>query len=224
MTRGSRRSIIVLALLLAAASVAAVVTALGRRTEDPCPDDRYGCVELGPDEPLGIGVLFPEGEPGRTGVEELVRTRGQVLDHRLEVVSFDGSCSAEAAATAAREFATQPREGPAVVAVVGESCPEAETTAARILDDSGITFVSVITPSDVPDTVSFHLGWADQPVADGGSGQGPGLAGADRAAFEAAGTILSAVARVAVDHGDELLVPRTQLRDALLEAGLTRAP
>lgn len=221
---GSRRTILVLTLLLGAASVVVVVTALDRRTEDPCPDDRYGCVELGPDEPLGIGVLFPEGKPGRAGVEELVRSRGEVLGHRLEMVSFDGRCSAEAAAAAAREFATQPREGPSVVAVAGESCPEAETTAARILDDSGITFVSILTPSDVPATVSFHLGWVDRAAADGGPGEGPSLSGTDRAAFEAAGAILSAVARVAVEDGEELLVPRTQLRDALLEAGLTRAP
>jgi hypothetical protein len=219
MTGRSRRAIVVLVLLLGAAAVA-VVTALGRGTEEPCPDERYGCVELSRDEPMGLGVLFPEGEPGRSGVEELVRSREQLLDHRLEVVSFDGRCSAEGAATAAREFATQPKEGPAVVAVVGESCPEAEITAARILDDSGITLVSVLTPSDVPRTVSFHLGWADPRVADGSSE----LRGTDRAAFEVARTILSAVARVAVEDGEELLVPRTQLRDALLEAGLTRAP
>jgi hypothetical protein len=220
MTGRSRRAIVVLALLLVAVAMVAVVAALGGGEEDPCPDDLYGCVELSRDEPMGLGVLFPEGKPGRSGIEELVRSREQVLGHRLEMVTFDGRCSAEEAATAAREFAAQPKEGPAVVAVVGESCPEAEVTAARILDDSGITLVSILTPSDVPHTVSFHLGWAGRAVADGGSGP----SGTDRAAFEAARTILSAVSRVAVEDGDVLLIPRSQLRDALLEAGLTRAP
>ncbi len=217
MTGAFRRTALLLALGLAAAFLIAVVTVSGRRTE-PCPDGRYGCVELGPGEPMGVGTLFPEGDPGRDGVEALVRSRGEVLDHRLELVSFDGGCSAQAAASAAREFATQPREGPAVVAVVGESCPEAETTAARILDDSGITFVSVLDPSDVPGTVAFHLGWAASTSSD------PTLTHTDRAAFDLTRTILNAVARVAVQDGGDLLVPRTQLRDALLEAGLTRAP
>jgi hypothetical protein len=211
LTGAFRRTALLLVVGLAVAFLIAVATMSGRRT-DPCPDGRYGCVELGPGEPMGVGTLFPEGDPGREGVEALVRSREEVLDHRLEMVPFDGECSAHAAARAAREFATQPREGPAVVAVVGESCPEAETTAARILDDSGITFVSVVEPSDVPRTVAFHLGWA-------GSASSP-----DRAAFDVTRTILQAVARVAVEEGGDLLVPRTQLRDALLELGLSRAP
>lgn len=223
MTGSVRRTVVVLALAAAAALVGVVVAVVGDGAASPCPDERYGCVEAGPGEPLRIGTLFPEDRPGVAGVEALVRSRGEVLDRRLEVVSFDGACSAQAAARAAREFATLPPQGPGVVAVVGESCPEAETTMARILDDSGITFVSVVTPSDVPRTVTFHLGWAGG-AAGGTSPGGPILDRADRAAFGAAREILSAVARVGVEDGPDLLVPRTGLRDALLEAGLTRAP
>jgi hypothetical protein len=167
-----------------------------------------------------IGTLFPRDRPGRLGVEALVEETGRVLDHPIEVLSFDGRCSAEAAAHAARRLATVPPEGHAVVGVVGETCPEAEITAARILDESGITFVSVISPSDVPRSVRFYLGLAGSDSEEGT----PGLSGPERAAFRAARLIREAVARVAIRAGGELLVPRTQLRDELLLAGLRPAP
>jgi receptor family ligand binding protein len=196
-----------------------VVATLSGRAASPCPDPRYGCVEVGADERLVIGTLFPEDRPGRVGVEALVEAEGALRDHPLEIASFDGRCSAEAAAHAARELATQPPEGYAVVGVIGEACPEAEITAARILDESGIVFVSVIAPSDVPRSVGFYL---EGPARSAAVGP-PELSATDRAAFTVARNIREAVARVAVRAGDQLLVPRTQLRNELLGAGLTRA-
>jgi hypothetical protein len=203
---------------VAAVSVVAVLTTRSGGDGSACPDRSYGCVEAGPGEPLVIGTLFPTDRPGRSGVEALVEAAGPILGRSIRVLAFDGRCSAEAAAHAAREFATGPPEGQAVVGVVGESCPEAEITAARILDKSGIAFVSILSPSDVPATVAFHLGWA-------GPAEAPaGLSGADRTAFAVARVLRAAVARVAVRAGEEVLVPRTRLRDALLEAGLRPAP
>jgi hypothetical protein len=206
--------------VLALAAAIALAVTLSGRSDSPCPDERYGCVVAGPDEPLVIGALFPEGAPGRAGVDALVQETGRVRGRPLEVLSFDGRCSVETAAHAARELATPPPEGHAVVGVVGEMCPQAEVTVARILNDSGIVFVSVRTASDVPATVRFYL---ESPAGAGGAGP-VGLGSTDRAAFAAVSAIRVAAAGVAVRAEGELLVPRTRLRDRLIRAGMTPAP
>lgn len=207
-------------MVLALAAAIALAVTLSGRSDSPCPDERYGCVEAGPDEPLVIGALFPEGAPGRAGVDALVQETGRVRGRPLEVLSFDGRCSVETAAHAARELATPPPEGHAVVGVVGEMCPQAEVTVARILNDSGIVFVSVRTASDVPATVRFYL---ESPAGAGGAGP-VGLGSTDRAAFAAVSAIRVAAAGVTVRAEGELLVPRTRLRDRLIRAGMTPAP
>ncbi len=207
---------------LVASTVAAV---LESRPEPGCPDHRYGCATFEHGEPVLVGALFPPGEPGLLGVRASLQARQTLRGHRLQVYSFPGRCSAEDAAEAAREFASDPPDEPPTVAVVAEACDAAEITAARILQDSGITLVSAAQPADPPVPARFYL------VGPGGSGSrtvtvdgtSRELGATELAAFRAAEAVLDAAWAVAVEHDGNLLIPRTQLRDALLDAGLTRA-
>jgi hypothetical protein len=201
---------------VAGGTVAQYVAARGK---PGCPDRRYGCAAIKPGEPIEIGALFPDG---RSVVAAARPFAGSVMDRALHVVDLDGGCSAETAAEAAREFATDPPDGPPVVAVVGEACAAAEIPVAQILSDSGITFVSVRDPSEVPGGARFYL-------AGPGVGDEPDLVEADlqpgteQAAQRALAAVLAAIQQVALDHEEDLLIPRTQLRDALLQGGLSPA-
>jgi hypothetical protein len=199
---------------IAGGTVAQYVAARGK---PGCSDRRFGCATVEPDQPIQIGALFPSDGPGRLGVLAVASSAETLFGHPLRVVGLDGSCSAQAATTAAREFATDPPDGPPVVAVVGETCPAAEIPLAQILSDSGITFVS-LAPAEVPGGASFYLTGPTGVVP----GDAPRLSGAEFRAYEVTRFIVGAIRQVAVVHEDDLLIPRTQLRDALLGTGLLR--
>jgi hypothetical protein len=204
-------------------TVAQYVAARGK---PGCPDRRYGCATIEPGEPIDVGALFPTDGAGRSVVAAARPSAEIVLGHTVHVVHLDGGCSAETAAEAAREFATDPPDGPPVVAVVGGACPAAEIPAAQILSDSGITFVAALEPAEVPGGASFYLAGpgVDRSEPDAVSPDVPGdIAVAGPATRAAVAAVLDALQRVAVAHEGDLLVPRTQLRDALLEAGLSPA-
>jgi hypothetical protein len=112
------------------------------------------------------------------------------------------------AAAGARELATDSPDEPPVVAVVAETCARALTTAVQILSDSGVTLVSGSGfPVGLPEGAghpSFYLVPRPPP----------------RGAVIAAGAVLGAAESLARTGPDgDLLVPRTQLRDTLLESG-----
>lgn len=225
----SRRALLALAGAVVLGIVAGTVaTVIDARAEEACPDPEYGCAALEPGQPIVIGALFPSEEEGGFGVQAALLSRGRMLGHRLQPVSLDGRCSTEGAAEAARDFATEPSDGPPVVAVVGETCSQAEIPVAQILDDWGITFISAVEAAHVPVPVEYYL-----------AGPGPGEPGSrsvvanldtpgtlgrtELAAFRATDAVLDALGRVAVEDEGVLLVPRAQLRDALIEAGLSPA-
>jgi hypothetical protein len=200
----SRRTLLALGLIvvlgIAASTVATVVDVRG---EPECPDRRYGCATFEPGEAMQIGSLFPDGLSGDSGVRAALSPLGEVQARPVRVLSFDGRCSAEAAAEAAREFASDPSDAPPVVAVLGETCPAAEIPVAQILSDSGITFISAMEPADPPGSAPYYLsgsGWSLDATAQ---------------------VVMRSAAQVAVERGGDLLIPRTQLRDALVAQGLS---
>jgi hypothetical protein len=190
---------------VAASTVATVADVRG---EPGCPDQRYGCATFEPGEPVQIGILFPGHLAGE--VQAALHPLGDVNGRSLRVLSFDGRCSAKAAAEAAREFATDPPDGPPVVAVLGETCPAAEIPVAQILSDSGITFISVLEAAYPPGSVGYYLAGSPGNTVEEG-------------AFTAAEAVVRSAERAALEHDGDLLIPRTQLRDALLAAGLSPA-
>ncbi len=210
---------------LVASTVAAVIES---RPEPGCPDERYGCATFEPGEPVLVGALFPAGEPGLLGVRAALQARRSLLGHRLQAYVFDGRCSTESSAEAAREFASDPPDEPPTLAAIAEACGLVEITAARILADSGITFVSAAQPPELPVPIPFFLAGsagdaAGEPVEVEVNDSSHQLIATDLAAFRAAEAVLDAAEAVAVEHEGDLLIPRTQLRDALLREGLSAA-
>lgn len=210
---------VAVALGVVASTVATVIEARG---DAACPDPAYGCAAFEPGEPVRVGVLFPAGEPGRFGAVAAFLFRRTLNGHRVQVASFDGRCSTEAATEAARELATDPPDGPPVVAVVGDLCDEAEIPAVQILDDSGITFVATLDPGvRAPVRLDRYLRAPALPPGGTVNLDTPRPLGeAELAAFAATDAILEVAERVAVEHDGALLIPRTPLRDGLLAEGL----
>lgn len=107
--------------------------------------DAIGCVEIGPDEPIKIGViqnLTGQGPPGLFMlhcVELAVEDRGrQLLDHPVELVSADGKCSGEGGTTAVLQVTADPQ----VVGIVGPSCSGEAVTAMEIMSEAGLVMIS----------------------------------------------------------------------------------
>jgi hypothetical protein len=185
-----------------------VATDLESRGDPACPREAYGCAEIRPGQDIRLGLLTvgPGGAEAMTEVGAAVQARGEVLlGHRVVVSRRGGGCTAEAGAEAARDLTDPPADAPPVVGSVGVACPRAMIPAAQILSDTGQVLVAA-SDTPLPDTAGAPAFYLD---AEG--------AGA------AAQAILDAVGDVAVRNGGNLLIPRTDLRDALLDAGLSPA-
>ena len=108
--------------------------------------DPIGCVEIGPDQPVKIGVLQalsggqkPFGLSGLRSIEMALDDRGsQLLGHTIELQIEDSLCSKEGGATAASKFAANPQ----IVAILGPSCSGAAETAIKIVSEAGLVMIS----------------------------------------------------------------------------------
>jgi hypothetical protein len=205
----SRRTAALLgAILVVGIAVSTVATVLESRGDPGCPREAYGCTEIQPGQPIRLGLLTvgSAGAEAEAEVGAVLEARGEtLLGLQVVIAHRGGGCTAESGAEAARELTDPPADTPHVVGSVGVACPPAMTPAAQILSDSGQVLVAA---SDAP---------LPGPAGDPGFYLGAEGAGA------AAEAILEAVGAVALWNGDNLLIPRTDLRDALLEAGLTPA-
>jgi branched-chain amino acid transport system substrate-binding protein len=108
--------------------------------------DAIGCVEIGPDEPIKIGVLQAlSGDmslPGRgllQCIELALDDRGrELLGHPIELQVEDSQCSGEGGTTAALKIAADPQ----IVGIVGPSCSGAAATAVKVVSPAGLVMVS----------------------------------------------------------------------------------
>ncbi|MGH2653198.1 MAG: hypothetical protein ACRDHV_02465 [Actinomycetota bacterium] len=193
----SRRSLLALAAAVALGVVASTVASVIETSAAACPDREYGCAGFEPDEPLQIAVVVSSGL-GDLGVSASVPAT--VSGRSVVVLTFRVGCSVEEAALAARDIATDPPDGPPVLAAIAATCPAAAIPVAQILDDSGISLLAAGDPAPPPVPAGFALVGLE-PTA-------------------AAAAVLEVASRVAVEHEGALLVPRTRLRDGLLAEGL----
>jgi branched-chain amino acid transport system substrate-binding protein len=116
--------------------------------EPPC-NDPAGCVVIGPDAPILIGVMLPLSEGRQAfgiaamhGVEIAVEGKQGILGHPIEVVAEDSVCAGEGALRAAEALISNP----GIVSVVGSSCPEADYDPVhRLCADS----IPLISPSSI---------------------------------------------------------------------------
>jgi branched-chain amino acid transport system substrate-binding protein len=128
----------------------------GQDVETICNEDEFGCVEIGPDDPITIGTLLViTGENASLGQDSQNGTvlavdyfgtdewpgeeGGTILGHPVEFNHQDDGCSAEGG----QAGATALRAEEQVVAVVGTSCSSAALGVAdQILSEEGIALIS----------------------------------------------------------------------------------
>jgi branched-chain amino acid transport system substrate-binding protein len=110
-----------------------------------CPDTEFGCVEVGPDEPIKLGTLLVISGPNSSlgldsqyGVQIAADMYGDVKGHQIELENQDEGCAAEGGQTGAQALVSDPE----IVAVIGTSCSSAGIPAAEILSEQGILMVS----------------------------------------------------------------------------------
>jgi ABC-type branched-subunit amino acid transport system substrate-binding protein/predicted Ser/Thr protein kinase len=133
--------------------------------EPPC-DDPAGCVVIGPDVPILIGVMLPLSGDRRDlgvaalhGVELAVGRKRNILGHPIEVVAEDSICAEEGALRAAEALISNP----GIVSIVGSSCPGTDYDPVRrlcaesmpLISPSGIT--PELTSPDRPEEFGCFL-------------------------------------------------------------------
>ena len=228
----SRRALFALGIFLILGVVASTVaTARSGDRKPGCIDATYDCATFQAGEPVVLGVLSPRDDVDRA-VRLVAELWGQDLGARpLRVLAWNDRCTPEGGASGARELATDSPDEPPVLAVVAETCWAAITPAAQILSDSGITLVSM-TGTPVPREAGrprFHLAVGPLPAVPLQSFEaiyaqryGPPDPRAVAAAYTADAILRTARSLVGRTADGALLVPRTPLRDGLIQAGFVR--
>jgi branched-chain amino acid transport system substrate-binding protein len=133
-----------------------------------CATVEFGCVEVGPDEPINLGVAqvisgadASLGQDQVNAIELAVdyldgtfdQTDGTLLEHPVSLSVEDELCSAEGGQTAGTALAADE----SIVAVIGTSCSSAALGVAdTILGDKGITLISGSNTSPALTDPEFH--------------------------------------------------------------------
>ena len=112
---------------------------------EPCTD-KLGCVDIGPDEPLKIGVaqaltgkVAALGREQVRGLELALDRRGnKILGHAVRLLSEDTGCNPEGGANAALRLVADPK----VLAIFGTTCSGDAATAAEVMSKAGLSMIS----------------------------------------------------------------------------------
>ena len=139
-----KQSSIQITLLLPIFLAMVLLIACGSEPEFECTD-ALGCVTIGPDEPIKIGVLqvlsgdlAPIGDEQLQSVEVAIADQGEFLGHTIELQSEDSQCSSEGGTTAALKLVADPQ----IVGIIGPLCSGAGATAAKVMSDAGWVMIS----------------------------------------------------------------------------------
>lgn len=108
--------------------------------------DSIGCVEIGPGEPIRIGVIQAlSGKVAALGREQICglelaldKWQGRIAGHPVQLQTEDTGCTAEGGANAALKVVADPK----TVAIYGTTCSGAAATAAKVMADAGLTMIS----------------------------------------------------------------------------------
>jgi branched-chain amino acid transport system substrate-binding protein len=112
---------------------------------EPCAD-KLGCVDVGPDEPLKLGVVQAlTGKVATLGQEQvrglelaLARRDGKVLGHKVQLQIEDTGCVPEGGANAALKIVADPK----ALAIFGTTCSGAGAAAAEVMSKAGLSMIS----------------------------------------------------------------------------------
>ncbi len=108
--------------------------------------DAIGCVTIGPEEPVKIGVLQTlSGEVAPLGLAQLRgfelvldKRKGSLLGHPVVLQIEDTGCTEEGGATAALKVVADPQ----TVAIFGSTCSSAAASASKVMSEAGLTMIS----------------------------------------------------------------------------------
>lgn len=128
-----------------AAATSAPTTAATTAARATC-NDRIGCVEIGPNDPIHIAYMMvvsgPDGSLGidtRRGVEIAIDDKGgKIAGHTVKFDGQDDQCNAEGGQAAATKLAADKT----IVAVIGGNCSSATTAGLPVLTNAGFLVVS----------------------------------------------------------------------------------
>lgn len=108
--------------------------------------DKLGCVDIGPAEPVKLGVIQAlTGKVAALGLEQvrglelaLARRGGKIAGHAVELFTEDTGCKSEGGANAALKIVSDPK----IVAIFGTTCSGDAATAALVMTEAGLVMVS----------------------------------------------------------------------------------
>lgn len=119
--------------------------------------DNLGCITIGPEDPINVGVLYPmTGFLGDVGLEHIsiiefaLRQRNnELLGHPIELNMEDTVCLDAGGRNGAFSLTTNPD----IVAIIGPLCSNAVAGAAPVISESGYTAINasiapLLTASD----------------------------------------------------------------------------
>ena len=108
--------------------------------------DSLGCVDIGYQDPLKIGVLqalsgdiAPLGQAQIRGLElALDKRQERIVGHPVELQIEDTGCTAEGGANAVLKLIADPQ----TIAIYGTTCSGAAATASKAMSAAGLTMIS----------------------------------------------------------------------------------
>jgi branched-chain amino acid transport system substrate-binding protein len=107
--------------------------------------DAFGCLEIGPTDPIHIAYLLVVAGPdetlgidSRNGAEVAIAMKGQILGHDIKFTGEDDGCSAEGGQAAGTKLAADPT----IVAIIGTSCSSAARVAMPLISQAGMVMIS----------------------------------------------------------------------------------
>lgn len=119
---------------------------LFRNNDDAACRDPLGCVDIGPDDPIPLGVIQSlTGEVAVLGQEQvrglelaLDRRGWKLLGHPVNLRIEDTGCRPEGGANAALRIVSDP----AVAAIFGTTCSGDAAAAAQVMTEAGLAMIS----------------------------------------------------------------------------------
>jgi hypothetical protein len=198
----SRRQLLALALLVPVGIAASTIATVISERRQACPDERNGCSTSVAGEPIVIGVMA-QGPSFREAVAAATSDRPEILGHRLHADLVNPGCSVRTSAEEARDVSDDPADFAPAAVVVTALCPAATGVAAQVLDDEGVPMVSLGEPDSATPT-------SEQDLVTGVPIPPPG---------ELVERIAGALEDVAIEEGDRVVIPLTELREALVARG-----
>ncbi len=207
-----------------------IATIVDERGSDRCPDQAYECATIEPGEPVVIGIVDASKSSAESPFSDLRdQSSSSIHGHQVQLHLRRPGCSAEAAAQDVRELASDPPDEPPAVLVIAAACDEAAVPMAQLLSDSGVTLLTLVEVRPVPTSPAYHLVAPEIDLEGQAAGVQPiGIAShlRDLIVEHVAGILedaVDAIERLAIVDGEQMLVPRTPLRDALIGEGYRSA-